>query len=124
LRIRIETEAKLFIQENILIGNLQLAWSYILDYENAANPYDERKEVIANWEKHAIIDTDETESILEIAVNLNKIGIKTKDALHLACSIELKCEYFITTDLILIKKLANFDQIRVISPNDFINSIK
>lgn len=124
LRIRVETEAKLFIQENILKWNIQLAWSYILDYENAANPFDERKETIANWEKYAVTDTDETKSILEEAVKLNKKGIKTKDALHLACSIELRCEYFITTDLILIKKLANFDPIRVISPTDFINSIK
>ncbi len=124
IRIRIETEAKLFIQENIISGEFQLAWSYILDYENSANPFDERKETIANWEKHAVIDTDETKSILEIAVKLNKKGVKTKDALHIACSIELRCEYFITTDVILIKKLANFDLIKVIGPVDFMNSLK
>ena len=31
LRIRIEAEAKLNIQENIRAGKLELVWSYILD---------------------------------------------------------------------------------------------
>jgi predicted nucleic acid-binding protein len=106
------------------LENLELAWSYILDYENSANPFDERKETIANWKEHAVIDTNETESILEMAMKLFKKGIKSKDALHLACSIELRCEYFITTDHYLIKKLANFEQIRVVGPTDFIDHIK
>ena len=38
IRIRIETEAKLFIQEEILPGKFLLAWTYILDYENASKP--------------------------------------------------------------------------------------
>jgi hypothetical protein len=55
IRIRIETEAKLFIQEEIFAGKFRLAWSYILDYENAANPFLERKETIGNWKKRAVI---------------------------------------------------------------------
>jgi hypothetical protein len=43
LRIRLESEAKLKIQEEIRAGNFQLAWSYILDYENSKNPFKERK---------------------------------------------------------------------------------
>ena len=63
IRIRIETEAKLFIQEEILEGKIRLAWSYILDYENGANPFLERKETIANWKKRAAVDTDETKVV-------------------------------------------------------------
>ena len=55
IRIHIETEAKLFIQSKIFAGEFRLAWSYILDYENAANPFPERKETIANWKKRAAI---------------------------------------------------------------------
>ena len=43
IRIRIETEAKLYIQENIVSGKFQLAWSYILEFENEANPFPEKK---------------------------------------------------------------------------------
>jgi len=49
IQIRVETEAKLYIQEQIMKGELQLAWSCILDFENAANPFLERKETINNW---------------------------------------------------------------------------
>lgn len=59
-RIHDETEAKLFIQGEILAGKFRLAWSYILDYENSATPFPERKETIALWKKRAALDTDAT----------------------------------------------------------------
>ena len=124
IRIRIETEAKLFIQEEIFAGKFRLAWSYILDYENAANPFLERKETIGNWKKRASLDTDETKILLDVARQLNTSGIKPKDSLHIASSVVMQCDYFITTDLFLIKKLANFEEIKVVSPVDFINCLK
>jgi len=59
-----------------------------------------------------------------LARTLNTNGIKVKDALHIASSIVMQCEYFITTDLFLIKKLANFAELKVVSPVDFINDLK
>ena len=118
------TEAKLFIQSKIIAGEFRLAWSYILDYENAANPFPERKETIENWKKRATIDTDETQNLLELARQLNTNGIKSKDALHIASSVVMQCDYFINTDLFLIKKLSNFEQIKVVSPVNFINDLK
>jgi predicted nucleic acid-binding protein len=120
-RIQIETEAKLYIQREILNGKFRLAWSYILDYENDANPFPERRETIANWKNHATSDTSETKILLALAYQLNSHQIKAKDALHIACSIVMQCEYFITTDLHLLRKLANFEKIRVINPVDFVN---
>ena len=97
---------------------------HILDYENAVNPLPERKETIDNWKKRAEVDTGETKTILDLASKLNAGGIKAKDALHIASSVAMHCDYFITTDLYLIKKLADFEEIRVISPVDFINCLK
>jgi hypothetical protein len=102
---------------------LRLAWSYILDYENATNPFPERKETIANWKKRASVDTDETKTLLDLAHKLSTRGIKAKDSLHVASSVFMQCDYFITTDLFLIKKLANFEGIKVISPVDFLNCL-
>ena len=39
IRILLESEAKLNIQENIRSGTYKLIWSYILDYENSKNPF-------------------------------------------------------------------------------------
>lgn len=124
IRIHIETEAKLFIQGKVLAGEFKLAQSYILDYENSANPFSERKEIIANWKKRAVVDTDEMNILLGLARQLNKSGIKAKDSLHIASSVVMQCDYFITTDQFLIKKLANFEGIKVVSPVDFINCLK
>lgn len=71
IRIKIETEAKLNIQENIRSGKFQLVWSYILDYENNKNPYSDRKVQISNWKKYAIEDIEENSDVIEQANFLN-----------------------------------------------------
>ena len=43
IRIHLESEAKLFIQNLVLQNKITFVWSYILDYENSFNPFDERK---------------------------------------------------------------------------------
>ncbi|MDR1916495.1 MAG: hypothetical protein LBQ58_07975 [Synergistaceae bacterium] len=47
-----------------------------------------------------------------------KKGIRTKDALHIACAISCRCEYFITTDNRLTNKAIT--GIKIINPIDFI----
>lgn len=55
IRIRLETEAKLAIQEEIRRGTYQLIWPYILDYENSKNPFQERKEQIIKWTRYILL---------------------------------------------------------------------
>jgi hypothetical protein len=43
LRNYLESEAKVFIQKEILQNNFELAWSYIMDYEISFNPFPDRK---------------------------------------------------------------------------------
>jgi predicted nucleic acid-binding protein len=47
-------------------------------------------------------------------------AIKPKDSLNLACAIESGCQYFITTDKVLLKKAVLFSEIKIINPIDFI----
>lgn len=123
LRVRIETEAKLYIQEKIKSGELQLVWSYILDFENAQNPFDERKQTIAKWQALSSIDIEEGPLLLSNARFFVASGIKTKDALHVACAIEGNADYFLSTDDKLLKKLATLNQIAAMNPVDFIKEI-
>jgi len=60
IKILLETKAKLYIQEQILQQSLQLVWSYALKFENDNNPYPDRKENTALWEKRAAIRMDGT----------------------------------------------------------------
>ena len=98
LRIKLESEAKLKIQEEVREGNISLFWSYILDYENAKNPYEERKIRISGWKKYAMADIDEGIKVFERAKLLSGIGLKKLDCLHIACAIVAQCDYFLTTD--------------------------
>jgi len=116
--IRLETEAKLQIQQLILDNEIDLIWSFILHYENSDNPYADKKERIAVWESIAKEVVLFTAEISTIADNFLKIGVKSKDALHIACSIYAKASYFITTD----KRLHNkpVDAVTLISPINFL----
>lgn len=90
LRIRLESEAKLKIQEEIRATRFQLAWSYILDYENSKNPFQERKIRINGWRKYAFLNVDESLELLKIANSLNQMGLQKIDSLHIACAIQSK----------------------------------
>jgi predicted nucleic acid-binding protein len=122
LKIKLETEAKLYIQSQINNGKFELAWSYILEYENSENPYQERKETILIWKNIAVRDCDANEEIVKLAEELESNGIKAKDALHLACAIYTNCEFFITTDAKILNK--SIERIKVINPIDFIKSLE
>ena len=120
IRIRIETEAKLRIQEEIRSGKIQLVWSYLLDYENNKNPYIERKVRINGWKKYSIQDVEEDIEIIKTATTLNQIGIGKIDSLHIACAGFSKCDYFLTTDDKILRRAVNVDFIRINDPIGFI----
>ncbi len=124
IRIRLETEAKLYIQGKIINREIELAWSYIIDYENQFNPFEERRETIDKWKSRAIIDIGETTDVIHNAQSIQRLGAKSKDALHVACAIEDKCDYFFSTDDILLKKLSEFDKIKVLNPLSFLTILE
>lgn len=119
-RIRLETEAKLRIQERVVAGEIELAWSYLLDYENAASPFEERRTAVASWKHRAVVDVVETPALLENARSLTTLGIRSKDALHVACAVEAGCEYFVTTDDALLGRLARYVRILAVDPTAFV----
>lgn len=120
-KVRLESEAKLFIQGQIAENKIQLVWSYILEYENEVNPFEERKDSIKKWKKYATADIEETKEILELSESIVNLGVKSKDALHVACAVVTKCDYFLTTDAQLLKKLKDFEKIGVMNPLSFIS---
>ena len=119
MKIFLETQAKLHIQQNIKDGQYLLVWSYILEYENGKNPYESRRNAILPWKDIAIEDIYENADIISFAENLADKGIKKFDALHISCAVYAKCDYFLTTD----KKLLNtpISEIKVVNPIIFVS---
>ncbi|MGE0084188.1 MAG: hypothetical protein AB7S75_07170 [Desulfococcaceae bacterium] len=98
MTVKLESDAKIFIQNLVKQGQVQLIWSFILDFENSANPYKDRKEWILAWEFYAEENIALNKSITARAEHFLTLSFKKKDAIHISCAIAGNCEYFITTD--------------------------
>jgi len=94
LRIKLESEAKLAIQENIRSGKHSLVWSYMLDYENIKCPFPERRDQISKWRAYAMEDIEEDEALINSAKFIGQTGIKKMDSLHIASAIKGNADFF------------------------------
>jgi predicted nucleic acid-binding protein len=91
---------------------------FMNDIENNNNPYDDRRGSIQKWKSIAKYYCKTSEEILERGKTIEKLKIKPKDSLNIACAIVSNCNYFITTDIKLLNK--NIDRIKIVNPMDFI----
>ena len=49
-----------------------------------------------------------------------RIGVKSSDAIHLACAVATDCDWFFTTDKGILKKVSKIGNMRVANPMDFV----
>ena len=118
LLVRLETEAKLFIQEGIKNGTFELVWSYILDIESNANPFPRRRKSVQAWKSFASADVEESEELLVLMESFEKRKLKSCDALHLAAAVMASVDFFITVDCGILNKPIR--EIRVMNPEQFV----
>ena len=124
LTISIETQAKLQIQSLVKAKKLDLASSFILDYENSCNPYSDRKSAITNFLDENVLDyvgSDKSELIKSNAKKIMDSGVKMKDACHIACAELMNCDYLLSTDKRMLKYKS--DSIKLLNPIEFLNLI-
>jgi len=105
IMIALETEAKRHIQQLIIEGKIDLTCSFINRFENSKCNRSLNKNSINNFFQNAAFYMDYTNAgnISKRAFKIMENGIKTKDAYHISCAIEGKCDFFITTDRQLLK---------------------
>ncbi|MBO5559101.1 hypothetical protein [Ruminococcus sp.] len=121
LRISLESQAKVYVQNMIRNGELELATSFILAYENSKNRVEEKRNAIASFmESYSTIyvSGEFKERAETIANEIMSTGVKAADALHTACAIISGCEYMLTTDDRLLKYKS--DKIKIVNPTEFI----
>jgi predicted nucleic acid-binding protein len=121
-RVRFETQAKLHIQRMVFEREIELVWSYVLKFENSLNPFEAKKHAIERWEKLSSLFVTMSDEIVATAEIITKTGVKSTDALHVACAIAGNCQYFITVD----KRLLSYrdDKIIICNPIEFFNQIE
>ena len=120
LLVRLQTEAKLAVQESIRRRTYTLIWSAILDLENADNPDLERKTAIAAWKSLSEVDVEATVEVEDLATSFAGNGLKPMDALHMASAIEGGAACFLTTDKQLLRRMKSNVRIQVLDPVEFI----
>ena len=121
LKVAMEAQSKLHIQSLISDGKLDLIGSYTLDYEVSRNPYDMRRQSIFQFIHNNMVGYvgDERADIIKpMAEEITATGVKEKDAYHVASAIYAGCEYFISTDIRLLKYKS--DRIRLVTPIEFV----
>ena len=125
IRISLETQAKLYIQNMVKRGQLELVTSYVLEFENSNNRSIQKRLAIENFmnTNATVYVTNKNKEIVEKnAHSIMETGIKVKDACHVACAILAECSYFITTDDRLLKYCS--EQIQLVSPCEFIRKME
>ncbi|MDE6603103.1 MAG: hypothetical protein K2K90_13285 [Lachnospiraceae bacterium] len=125
IRIHLETEAKLHIQELVRNGEIDLVTSYMLEYENGKNRFSHKKQAIAdfmNVNESYYVGIDKEAEVKKFAERIMETGIKSADALHVACAILAGSDYFITTDDRLLK--LQTEEIQVVTPGEFIRRLE
>ena len=106
-------------------GEIDLATSYVLWYENSQNPYETKRRAIGEFLQRnsaEYIDADKVDLIKTKAEEIMKTGVKMKDAYHVACAVYASCDCFLTTDDRLLKYCT--DEIQIINPVDFVRRWK
>lgn len=120
-KVSMETQAKIHIQNLIEEGEYDLIGSYTLDYEVSRNPFEMRRNSIIKFINDHIkgyVGKERAEQIKPIAEELMEYGAKEKDAYHVASAIYANCEYFISTDIRLLKRKT--DKIKLVNPIEFV----
>ena len=121
-RVRFETQAKLHIQRMVFEREIELVWSYVLKFENSRNPFEAKKQAVARWELLSSSFVSMSDEIVANAEEITTTGVKSTDALHVACAIAGNCDYFITVD----KRLLTYkdSRINICNPIEFFNQIE
>lgn len=121
LKVQMETQAKLEIQQQIRNGNFELATSYILEAENAVNPFERKRLDIQSFiDKHTkvFVSENQDKAVREQAAKIMETGIRLMDACHIACAMLSQCDVFLSTDKRVLKYQS--ETIRIMNPVMFV----
>ena len=119
-KIALETAAKLLVQAQMRSGAIEYAWSDELDGEVKDSPFRDQRKRILPWRDAAAVRIAITSEIVRRGREFMQLGVKTADALHLACAEAADCDWFLTVDRGILKKIQNVGTMRVANPLTYI----
>jgi len=121
-RIQLEAGAVLVILQRVTVGELQLANSSVLQFEIHRIADQTRRNGILHFLSYSSSFQPLTPSIEQRGIELNQLGFKRLDALHLAAAEALKVDAMLTTDDQLLRRAVQHSAnltIAVLNPVQF-----
>lgn len=127
-QVRIQMEA-LACQEIFMMAErneVKLAWSFMHQDESLLCPFPARKCEALRLATLCNVRVGPREEISRLARSFQENSrLSAKDAIHLACAVEIKADYFLTCDDKLIKQTKKLDLALVLmNPVDYIRQEK
>lgn len=117
-RIFLESSAMITILAMIESTALSLVSSEVLLFENARNPFEERRVFVSSVLAKAKVIQTVSPTLLNRAQQIETSdAISGLDTLHLACAEKLKCSYFITCDDRIVRRYTGL--VKAINPVQF-----
>ena len=118
---QLEREILLRVLDQAHTGAIHLVHSSVIAFENARNPFPQRKQFVEQVMKSAPIFQSYTEAAAERAQELIDIGkLSFYDARHLAVAEIAQVDFFLTCDYDLVKKYQG--NMNVMTPATFANA--
>lgn len=125
-KVNLETRAKLYIQNKIKEGKYELITSYMLEFENAQNPDQMKREAIKEYQEKynsLYVPFERRELLREKIEEIMEYNIAYKDATHAACAIHTGCDYLLTTDVRFQRRYKG-TEINILNPLEFVQMIE
>jgi predicted nucleic acid-binding protein len=121
-RIWFETLAFSIVLQMIETGEVELISSWVLEFENSRNPFAERRQWVTYYLSFASSVQEANDRIKKRATTLEKVGIDSIDALHIASAEVSGATHFLTCDDDILKKYTQLPEKRlnVCNPVKFI----
>ena len=122
-KIYLETQAVILILQTVEAKLIELVNSSALEYENSRNPNPLQQQAMDRYLQMAVVKQMLNPAIRIRTGQLEQLGLKVMDALHVACAEASNSDYFITCDKRLINRAQGLI-LKVMNPTDFILEIE
>jgi len=108
------------VQALMRSGAVEYVWSDALDYELGQSPHFQEPDMIGAWREGCAEFVEVDDALLERGAEIERCGIKAMDAIHIACAEAAGCDWFLTTDKGIFKKLRVLGAMRLANPIEFV----
>lgn len=123
-RIRLETDAVLFVLTRIVESKDALLWSWVISFENDKHPKPDRRDEIAMWEGIAERIVALSDELQDRARQIAQLGIPGLDAAHLAAAEIGGADIVLTCDDGTIRRAARSElALRVLNPVAYLKEV-